>query len=234
MYWNTTDNHMRMYSTNAGAWVSGATGPVVTPSGLAFVGHNYTTGSYTGQDGLLRNAGKITSPQHSYSGETFTSAFDGASNHVLVLRFLATGNAYAGLGVSVASSISNGQADNSVGSSYYGLGGDWTGASSVTHYGAYFNQTSSTPPYNITSGFLFIFTKGTGASRTLQILYGTAYTADYENGGSEVNGGGSTPSGGTMLSPSILPITIGTKDFALAVGEASDTYEWRIERYGTY
>ena len=64
--------------------------------------------------------------------------------------------------------------------------------------------------------------------------FSAVYSSDFLNTGTELQGGNDSPSGGTKITQSILPITIGTKDFALAIGEASDTYEWRIERYGTY
>jgi len=232
MYYNTGDDAARIYA--GGRWNNISTTPAVTPAALNFMNHNYSRSSYTGQDGYTRTYGKLTSPTQNYAGNTFASAFDGASNHVLVLRFLASSAAYVGIGVSVASSITDAQADNNPGSSYYGLGGDWTGASGVTHYGGYFNQTGSVPPSNATDGYLYFYTEGSGASRTLQMKFSAIYSSDFLNTGSELEPGGSVPSGGTRISQSILPITIGTNDFALAIGEASDTYEWRIERYGTY
>ena len=232
LYYNTTDDAVRVYA--GGKWNNLSMLPAVTPAALNFMNHNYTRSSYTGQDGYTRTYGKLTSPTQSYAGNTFATAFDGASNHVLVLRFLASSAAYLGLGVSIASSITDAQADNNPGSSYYGLGGDWTGASGVTHYGAYFNSSSTVPTHTTTDGYLYIYTEGSGASRTLQMKFSAVYSSDFLNTGTELQGGNDSPSGGTKITQSILPITIGTKDFALAIGEASDTYEWRIERYGTY
>jgi hypothetical protein len=232
LYYNTADDAIRVYA--GGRWNNLSMLPAVTPAALNFMNHNYTRSSYTGQDGYTRTYGKLTSPTQTYAGNTFATAFDGASNHVLVLRFLASSAAYIGLGVSIASSITDAQADNNPGSSYYGLGGDWTGASGVTHYGGYFNSSSTVPTHTTTDGYVYIYTEGSGASRTLQMKFSAVYSSDFLNTGTELQAGGDTPSGGTRITQSILPITIGTNDLALAIGEASDTYEWRIERYGTY
>jgi len=232
MYYNTGDDAARIYA--GGKWNNISTTPAVTPAALNFMNHNYSRSSYTGQDGYTRTYGKLTSPTQTYAGNTFATAFDGASNHVLVLRFLASSAAYVGIGVSIASSITDAQADNNPGSGYYGLGGDWTGASGVTHYGGYFNNSSTVPTHTTTDGYLYFYTEGSGASRTLQMKFSAIYSNDFLNTGTELQAGNDTPSGGTKISQSILPITIGTNDFALAIGEASDTYEWRIERYGTY
>ena len=233
LYWNSSTKEMRMYNSSSSIWTVGSTSVAVNPAALNFMNHNYSRSSYTGRDGYSRTYGKITSPTVTYAGNTFDRAFDGGTNHVVVLRFLASSSAYAGVGVTVAPSITNAQADNSVGSSWYGLGGDWTGAASRSHYGAYFNSSSTIPTHTITDGYLYFYTEGSGASRTLQMMFSAAYSNDFTSG-TELQGGNDTPSGGTKITQSILPITIGTNDFALAIGEASDTYEWRIERYGTY
>ena len=234
LYWHSGNKEIRMYNSSSSNWTVSSTSVAVNSAALNFMNHNYSRSSYTGQDGYSRTYGKLTNPTVNYAGNTFDRAFDGSVNHVLVIRHIASGNSYAGLGITVAPSITDAQADNNVGSSWYGLGGDWTGAASRSHYGAYFNSSSTNPPVSASSGYFYITTSGSGASRILQVRWSASYSADALNAGDEVQGGNDTPSGGTKFSTSVLPITIGTNDFAVAVGEAGSVYEWRIERYGTY
>ena len=234
VYYNTTANEFR-FRVN-GQWRVQTSSVSVSTSALAFAGHNYTTGAHTGQDGLARSAGKITSPAVSYAGDTFTTAISPSTdgNFVLVVRYMTNGDAYMGMGISFAASISDAQASTDVGTSYYGLSGDWTGATGVAHYGAYFNTTSSVPLRNSTGGYIYLYTTGSGSTRKLYGNHSTTYNSDFENHGDALNGGGGTVSGGTEISTSVWPITVGNNDIAFAWGEASNTNEWRIERFGYY
>lgn len=234
VYYNTTDNEVRFRAN--GQWRTQNSTLYVLNSALSWAGHNYTTGAHTGQDGLARSAGKITSPAVSYAGDTFTTAISPSTdgNFVLVIRYIASGDAYIGLGLSFASSISDAQAGTDVGTSYYGLGGDWTGATGVTHYGGYFNTTSSTPLRSSTGGYIYFYTTGSGATRKLYGNHSSTYNSDFEGHGDALDSGSGVPTGGTRIATSVWPITIGDNDIAFAVGEASNTNEWRIERFGYY
>lgn len=233
VYYNTTDNEVRFRAN--GQWRTQSSSLYVLPSALSWSGHNYTTGAHTGQDGLARSAGKITTPAVSYAGDNFTTAIRPSSdgNFVLVVRYLANGNPYIGLGISFAASISDAQASVDVGTSYYGLQNDWTGATGVTHYGGYFNASGTTPSLSQV-GYVYYYTQGTGSSRTLYGNFSTTYNDAFTGHGDALNAGVDTPSNGNKIETSAWPITVGDNDIALAFGEASNTNEWRIERFGYY
>jgi len=186
LYWHSGNKEIRMYNSSSSNWTVSSTSVAVNSAALNFMNHNYSRSSYTGQDGYSRTYGKLTNPTVNYAGNTFDRAFDGSVNHVLVIRHIASGNSYAGLAITVAPSITNAQADNNVGSSWYGLGGDWTGAASRSHYGAYFNSSSTNPPVSASDGYFYITTSGSGASRILQVRWSASYSADALNAGDEV------------------------------------------------
>ena len=137
-----------------------------TPADKSWTNHNYSRSAWTGRDGYNRSGGYIYSGNDSYSGEGMTTAFDGASNHVIRIRLQVIGGAaaYMGLAFDIADSVSDSQAATTAGDSIYGLTGTWTGASNVSHLGGYFNQTSSDPPYTQKELYLNIWTAGSGSS----------------------------------------------------------------------
>lgn len=212
-----------------------------TPADKSWTTHNYSRAAWVGADGYTRSGGYIYSGNDSYSGEGMTTAFDGASNHVIRIRLQAIGadTAYWGLGIDIAASISDSQAATDAGDSIYGLTGTWTGASSVSHLGGYFNTTSSDPPAGQKELYINIWTAGSGASRKLYATWSPGYVSDPQTGFVLESGNTSPPNGtkiiNTSLSVGAGGYAIGTKDFALLVGEAGGgNHNWIIETYGTY
>ena len=225
LYYDTAASETRIWDSN---WKKLDTALALEATTLAFSSASrYTTGSHTGQDGLTRSNGRLTSPQISYSGGSLSTRLDSDYEHVLVVRYLANGSPYVGIGITIAPSITDAQAavDPGNGGDYYGHQTPPHGASGATNYGMYFNQASGYPQYDQV-GYFYFFTDGEGSSRTFQTRWSTLYSTDYKTVGAPSSGG----STGSL--PWSKNITIGSNnDIALWFGEASNTNDWRIERY---
>ena len=225
LYYDTTAAETRIWNNN---WKKLDTATALETTTLAFSSASrYTTGSWTGQDGLTRPNGRITNPQISYSGASLSTRLDADYDHVLVVRYLASGNPYVGLGITIAPTITDAQAsvDPGNGSDFYGHQGPPHGASGATDYGMYFNQGSGYPSQSQV-GYFYFFTDGEGSSRTFQVRWSSSYTTDYKTAGNPASGGS------TNVRSWSNNITIGTtNDVAVWFGEAGSLTEWRIERY---
>ena len=225
VYYDTTQGEARVWNTN---WKKLDTGTALEATTLAFSSNSrFTRASHTGQDGVARTYGKLTTPQISYSGASLSTRLDADYEHVLVVRYLASGNPYCGLGITIAPTITDAQAsvDPGNGSSYYGHQGPPHGASGATDYGMYFNQGSGYPSQSQV-GYFYFFTDGSGSSRTFQVRWSSSYSTDYKTVGNPASGGS------TNVRSWSNNITIGTtNDVALWFGEAGSLSEWRIERY---
>lgn len=225
LYYDTNASETRIWNNN---WKQLDTATALEATTLAFSSASrYTTGSHTGQDGLTRPDGRITNPQISYSGASLSTRLDADFDHVLVVRYLASGDPYVGLGITIAPYITNAQAavDPGNGGDFYGHQLPPHGASGATDYGMYFNQGSGYPTQSQT-GYFYFFTDGEGSSRTFQVRWSSSYSTDYKTAGNPVGGGS------TNVRSWSNNITIGTtNDVAVWFGEAGSTNDWRIERY---
>lgn len=224
LYYDTNAAETRVWNNN---WKALDTATALEATTLAFSSASrYTTGSHVGQDGLTRPDGRLTNPQISYSGASLSTRLDANYDHVLVIRYLASGNPYVGLGIAIAPTITDAQAsvDPGNGGEYYGHQTPPHGASSASNYGMYFNQPSGYPSQSQV-GYFYFFTDGESTSRTFQVRWSSSYSTDYKTAGSPAGSGSNTLAWSNN-------ITIGTtNDIALFFGEAGSTTEWRIERY---
>lgn len=224
--------------------VTGATSLSVfneTPADKSWTNHNYSRAAWVGADGYTRSGGYIYSGNDSYSGEGFSTAFDGSTNHVLRIRVQTIGadTLYMGLAFDIAASVSDAQAATTAGDSIYGLTGTWTGASSVTHFGGYFSNTSCDPPTGYKVLYINVWTEGSGSSRKMYATWSHDYLYDPRRGFILEAAGGNPPNGSRIINTTFSVgaggYAIGTKDFAMLVGEAGGgNHNWIIESYGTY
>lgn len=225
IYFDTSVTETRVWNTN---WKALDTTRAFSVTGLDFSSNSrFTRGAHTGQDGLARSNGKLTSPQISYSGASFATRFDADYDHILVLRYLSSGSPYVGLGFTIAPTITDSQAavDPGNGSSFYAHQLPPHGASGATDYGMYFNQGSGYPSQSQV-GYFYFFTDGSGSSRTFQIRWSSSYSTDYKTVGNPASGGS------TNVRSWSNNVTVGTtNDIAIWLGEAGSLTEWRIERY---
>lgn len=225
LYYDTSAGETRVWDSN---WKKLDTALALEATQLAFSSaSNFTTGSWTGQDGITRANGRLTSPTLSYSGASLSTRLDADYQHVLVLRYLANGDPYVGLGWTQAPIITDAQASVAPSQGhgqYYGHHLPPHGAASSTTYGMYFNQASGSPSRSQV-GYFYFYTDGSGSGRTFNIRWSSSYSLDYKNVGAPAGGGS------TNNEPWSNSATIGSNDIAIWLGEASNTNEWRIERY---
>jgi len=192
-------------------------------------GDNWSVNSHAGAgDSVTRSAGEATSFSGVYQGVSLDRPLDGDYNHILILRAIASGDAYAGLGFSHKSTITDSEAQYNFGTFH----GNFDPLSSATTKVTYFNSTSDRPPANATDFYIYCFTKGSGSSRTFNMTYNTSLStvaSTYEAYNKVYNASDNSASGG--LTAAILPWTIGTDDVAIWLGEAGSLHTWRIEYY---